>query len=200
MPKTFRPWDVDQSWLLPPSVHDLVPPDHLAHFVRDTVREALDLTAILAAYDEERGYPPYHPGMMVALLLYAYCRGVYSSRQIARACEERVDFMAVTGLAEACLLQQPTMTKLLDRMVRDGLVTREQDARDRRVVHVALTPEGEAKAAELVAAAERYEAEVLARHPRAEGIKPVLRDIIARSGLAAPHARDGEGGQGEEGA
>jgi transposase len=98
MPKTFRPWDVDQSWLLPPSAHELVPPGHLAHFVRDTVREALDLSAILAAFDEERGYPPYHPGMMVALLLYACCRGVYSSRQIARACEERVDFMAVTGL------------------------------------------------------------------------------------------------------
>ncbi len=46
----------------------------------------------------------------------------------------------VTGLAEACLLQQPTMTKLLDRMVRDGLVTRSQYARDRRVVRVALTP------------------------------------------------------------
>jgi len=98
MPKTFRPWDVDQSWLLPPSAYELVPPGHLAHFVRDTVREALDLSAILAAFDEERGYPPYHPGMMVALLLYAYCRGVYSSRRIARACEERVDFMAVTGL------------------------------------------------------------------------------------------------------
>src|ERR687893_2079695 len=98
MPKTFRPWDVDQSWLLPPSAHELVPPGHLAHFVRDTVREALDLSAILAAYDEERGYPPYHPGMMVALLLYAYCRGVYSSRRIARGCEERVDFMAVTGM------------------------------------------------------------------------------------------------------
>lgn len=82
----------------PPSAHELVPPGHLAHFVRDTVREALDLSAIPAAFDEERGYPPYHPGMMVALLLYAYCRGVYSSRQIARACEERVDFMAVTGL------------------------------------------------------------------------------------------------------
>ena len=78
MPKTFRPWDVDQSWLLPPSAHELVPPGHLAHFVRDTVREALDLSAILAAFDEERGYPPYHPGMMVALLLYACCRGVYS--------------------------------------------------------------------------------------------------------------------------
>src|SRR3712207_3310641 len=50
----------------------------------------------------------------------------------------------VTGLAEACLLQQPTTTKLLDGMARDGLVTREQDARGRRVVRIALTPEGEA--------------------------------------------------------
>ncbi len=88
----------------------------------------------------------------------------------------------VTRLAEACLLQQPTMTKLLDRMVRDGLVTRAPDARDRRVVRVALTPEGEAKAAELLAVAERYEAEVLARHPQAEGIKAVLLDIIGGSG------------------
>ena len=98
MSKTFRPWDVDQGWLLPPSVHEFVPAGHMAHFVRDTVREGLDLSAILAAYGEERGYPPYHPAMMTALLLYAYSRGVYSSRRIARACEERVDFMAVTGL------------------------------------------------------------------------------------------------------
>ena len=98
MSKTCRPWDVDQSWLLPPSAHELVPPGHLAHFVRDTVRETLDLLAILGSYTEERGHPPYHPGMMVALLLYGYSRGVYSSRQLARAFEERVDVMAVTGL------------------------------------------------------------------------------------------------------
>ena len=98
MSKTFRSWDVDQSWLLPASVHDFVPAGHLAHFVRDTVREGLELSAVLGCYAEERGQPPYHPGMMVALLLYGYCRGVYSSRQLARACEERVDFMAVTGL------------------------------------------------------------------------------------------------------
>ena len=89
---------------------------------------------------------------------------------------------AVGGLAEACLLQQPTMTKLLDRMVRDGLVAREQDARDRRVQRIVLTPEGEAKASELVAVAERYEAGFLARHPQAEGIKAVLRDIVGGSG------------------
>src|SRR5215208_234072 len=98
MAKTYRSWDVDQRWLLPPSVHEFVPPDHLAHFVRDTVREALDLSTILNTYTEERGFPPYHPGMMVALLLYGYSRGIYSSRQLARACEERVDVMAVTGL------------------------------------------------------------------------------------------------------
>ena len=98
MSKTFRSWDVDQGWLLPPSVHEFVPEGHLAHFVRDTVREALDLSAILARYEEERGYPPYHPGMMVAVLLYGYSRGVYSSRRLAQACEERVDFMAVAGL------------------------------------------------------------------------------------------------------
>jgi transposase len=98
MSKTFRAWDVDQGWLLPPSLHDFVPPGHMAHFVRDTVREGLDLSAILSGYTEERGYPPYHPAMMVALLLYGYSRGIYSSRQLARACEERVDFMAVTGV------------------------------------------------------------------------------------------------------
>jgi len=99
MSKTFRDWNVEQHWLLPPSVMDFVPADHVAHFIRDTVREQLDMSGILAPYErEERGYPPYHPVMMTALLLYAYCQGVYSSRRIARGCEERMDFMAVTGL------------------------------------------------------------------------------------------------------
>lgn len=99
MAKTFREWNVEQVWLLPPSVMDFVPADHVAHFVRDTVREQLDLSEIIAPYEkEERGYPPYHPVMMTALLLYGYCQGVYSSRRIAQACEDRVDFMAVTGL------------------------------------------------------------------------------------------------------
>lgn len=98
MSKTFRSWDVDQAWLLPLSVHEFVPAGHLAHFVRDTVREGLDLSVILDSYDVDRGQPPYHPAMMVALLLYGYSLGVYASRRLAQACEERVDFMAVTGL------------------------------------------------------------------------------------------------------
>jgi transposase len=96
--KTFRAWDVNQSMLLPPSVKDFVPDDHPAHFVRDLVSEELDLSVIYADYDEERGFPPFHPAMMTALLLYAYTQGVYSSRRIARACDERVDFKAVTAM------------------------------------------------------------------------------------------------------
>src|SRR2546429_8289527 len=84
-------------WLFPASVQDFVPPGHIAHLIRETVREGLDLKAILSEYDEERGYPPYHPGMMTALLLYAYSQGIYSSRRIDRACHERVDFMAGGG-------------------------------------------------------------------------------------------------------
>ncbi len=96
--KTFRAWDVNQAWLLPPSVRELVPADDPAHLVRDLVRQDLDLSGILETYDEERGFPPYHPTMMTALLLYAYTQGVYSSRKMASACHRRVDFMAVTAM------------------------------------------------------------------------------------------------------
>src|SRR6185312_6061985 len=98
MSKVFRPWKTDEVWLLPPSVAEFVPAGHPAHLVRDLVSEELDLSAIMGAYTEVKGYPPYHPAMMVALLLYAYRSGIYSSRRIARGCEERLDFQAVTAL------------------------------------------------------------------------------------------------------
>lgn len=96
--KRFRPWEPGQAWLLPPSLADFVPPEHPAHFVREVVREQLDLSAIFRSYESAKGQPPFHPTMMTALLLFAYTQGVYSSRRIAKACEERVDFMAVTGM------------------------------------------------------------------------------------------------------
>ncbi|WP_349319358.1 IS1182 family transposase [Asticcacaulis sp. MM231] len=96
--KTFRPWLVDQLQLLPPSVDEFVPAGHLSHFIRDMVREDLDLSSILDVYSEDRGYPPYDPRMMTALLLYGYSRGIYSSRRLARSCDERLDFMAVTAM------------------------------------------------------------------------------------------------------
>ena len=98
MGKSFRAWNPEQRFLLPPTIDEFVEPGHLAYFVRELVRESLDLSAIVDSYKEERGNPPYHPVMMTALLLYAYCQGVYSSRRIATGCGERVDFMAVTAL------------------------------------------------------------------------------------------------------
>lgn len=87
--KTFRPYEPDQMLLLPPSLSDWVPEDHLARFVSDLV-DTLDLSAIEDTYTEERGYPPYHPCMMVKVLLYAYCTGTYASRRIARQIQDSV--------------------------------------------------------------------------------------------------------------
>jgi transposase len=91
MAKTFRPYEPDQMLLMPPSLADWVPEDHLARFVRDVV-EALDLKAIEDTYAEERGYPPYDPRMMVGVLLYAYCTGTYSARKIAAKLVDSVAF------------------------------------------------------------------------------------------------------------
>ena len=98
MSKTFRPWTIDQPLLLPPSVQDFVGEDHLARFILALVLEHLDLGEIESAYASERGQPPFDPAMMTALSLYGDCHGVYSSRRIAKATRERVDFMSIVGL------------------------------------------------------------------------------------------------------
>ena len=97
MSRHFRPWKIDQTQLLPPAVADYVPADHLAQFVVALAREHLDLSEIVASYKSGLGQPPFDPGMMTALLLYAYCSGLYSSRRIAKACAERVDFMMIVA-------------------------------------------------------------------------------------------------------
>jgi transposase len=98
MSKHFRPWKIDQTQLLPPSIGDFVPADHLARFVVALVRESLDLSAIMARYATALGQPPFDPRLMVALLLHGYASGIYSSRRIAKACRERADFMMIVAL------------------------------------------------------------------------------------------------------
>jgi transposase len=88
--KTYRPYEPDQLFLMPPSVKDWLPSEHLAHFIVDVVAN-LDLSAITNVYErEERGFPPYHPMMMVKVMLYAYCVGLPSSRRIERGLVEDV--------------------------------------------------------------------------------------------------------------
>ncbi len=97
MSKTFRAWKIDEPLFLPPTVGDFVAKDHLARFVLNLVRDDIDLAAVTGTYGSERGQPPFDPTMMTVLLLYSYCCGIYSSRRIAKACRERVDFMSIVG-------------------------------------------------------------------------------------------------------
>jgi transposase len=80
--KTFRAYDPDQVLLMAPCLQDWVPDGHLARFVSDLVDEALDLSTIYAGYEEERGFPPYDPRLMVKLLIYGYATGTPSSRKL----------------------------------------------------------------------------------------------------------------------
>src|SRR4030081_1668605 len=98
MSKTFRIWKIDEPLFLPPMVGDFVAKDHLARFVLSLVKDELDLVEITGTYGRWGGHPPYDPTMMTALLLYSYSRGIYSSRRIAKACRERVDFMSIVAL------------------------------------------------------------------------------------------------------
>jgi transposase len=97
MAKTYRQYLPEQDLLLPPSLRDWLPDDHLVYFVSDLV-DQLDLSAITTAYeDEERGYPPYHPVMLTKVLVYAYCVGVFSSRRIQRRLVEDVGFRVLAA-------------------------------------------------------------------------------------------------------
>ena len=97
MSKHFRPWKIDETHLLPPNVQDYVAKDHLSRLIVSVVRESLDLSEIAGSYASGLGQPPFDPQMMTALLLHAYCSGLYSSRRIARACAERVDLMMIVA-------------------------------------------------------------------------------------------------------
>jgi len=97
MAKTYRPYVPDQVLLLPPSLRDWLPADHLVYFVSDLI-DHVDLSAITRVYeDEERGYPPYHPVMLTKVLVYGYCVGVFSSRRIQRRLVEDVAFRVLAA-------------------------------------------------------------------------------------------------------
>src|SRR4249919_3294016 len=97
MPKGYRPYLPEQDLLLPPSLRDWLPENHLAYFVSDVV-DQLDLSAIYVVYERElRGQPPYDPRMMTKLLVYGYCVGVYSARKIQQRLVEDVAFRVLAA-------------------------------------------------------------------------------------------------------
>jgi transposase len=100
--KTFRSYDPDQVLLISPVLSEWVPEGDLAHFVSDLIETGvLDLSAIYASYEGERGYPPYDPRLMVKLLVYGYANGVMSSRKLERATYRDV------GVRMLCADQHP---------------------------------------------------------------------------------------------
>jgi transposase len=97
MAKTFRTYLPEQNLLLPASLREWLPDDHLSYFVSDVV-DQLDLSAIESVYEgEERGQPPYHPRMMTKILLYGYCVGVFSSRKIQKRLVEDIAFRVLAA-------------------------------------------------------------------------------------------------------
>lgn len=92
----FKPHDPDQLLLLPPSLADWLPRNHLAYFVRDMANE-LDLESIYEAYEGLIGRPAYAPRMLVAVWIYGYLRGIRSSRRVERALHEDVGFRVLSG-------------------------------------------------------------------------------------------------------
>ena len=97
MIKTYVPYEPDQQLLLPAALQEWLPDDHLAYFISDVV-DQLDMSKVTARYERERrGGPPYHPRMMVKVLLYGYCVGVASSRRIAQRLHEDIAFRVLVA-------------------------------------------------------------------------------------------------------
>jgi transposase len=131
MAKTFRSYVPEQNLLLPASLREWLPDDHLAYFVSDVV-DQLNLSAIESVYEEEeRGQPPYHPRMMTKILLYGYCVGVFSSRRIQKRLLEDVAFRVLAAgnqpdfrtISDFRKLHLKSLEELFQQMLRLTLET-----------------------------------------------------------------------------
>lgn len=90
MPVEFVTIDRDTPYLLPPSVQDYLPEDHLARFVVEMV-DQLDMSSLLGVY-AGKGKKPYHPAMLVSLLFYGYATGTFSSRKLEKATYDSIAY------------------------------------------------------------------------------------------------------------
>ena len=97
MSRKFREWRPNDSWLFPPSPQDWLPENHLVYFLLDVVQK-IDTSPLINEYDTGKGgQPPFHPKMMLTLLLYSYSVGLFSSRKIMQRCETDVAFRVIVG-------------------------------------------------------------------------------------------------------
>lgn len=192
MGKTYRPYLPEQDLLMPPSLRDWLPEGHLAYFVSDLI-DAMDLGEIEAYYErEDRGYPPYHPGMMVKVLVYGYCVGVFSSRRLQKRLQEDIGFKLLAagnepdfrtlsdfrklhlkvlqGLFEQVLRMALELGALqLGRVAIDGSKVKANASKHKAMSYQRMREEQQRLGAEvrrLLAEAERVDAEEDARYGR----------------------------------
>ncbi len=95
MSRPFKAGDRSQLMILPPSIDDWIPKDHMVRFIWEAVLQ-MNISPFYLSYGDE-GRPPYDPAVMLSVLLYAYCHGKRSSRKIAKACVEEVPYRWLTG-------------------------------------------------------------------------------------------------------
>jgi transposase len=129
MGKSYRPYFPDQEFLLPPSLRDWLPENHLVYFVSDVI-DNLNLSAMDAVYGEEqRGQPPYDPRMMTKLLVYGYCVGVFSSRRIQQRLAEDIAFRVLAAgnapnfrtISDFRKIHLPTLESLFEQILKIAL-------------------------------------------------------------------------------
>ena len=207
--KRFRAFDPDQILLLPPSLDEWLPADHLARFVADLVDEHLDLSRIRAKYTESRGGPPYDPRLMVRLLIYGYCTGVRSSRKIEKACSDVVafrwlaagagpDYRAIARFrkrhlsalghlfTQALALCQAAGMVRLGQVALDGTKVRANASRRKAMSYARMTTREKALAEEVSAmlydaeAVDKAEDAAYGRHGRDDDLPPDLRRTTDR--------------------
>jgi transposase len=198
--KTFKPYHPDQPFLLPPVLQEWLPEDHPAAFIGEVVDAALDLTPILATYvtGDGRGQPPYHPALLVKLLLYGYCTGKPSSRQLERATYEEIPYRVLAANQHPdhdtiAAFRQTHLTALaalfaqvLRLCQRAGLVT---------LGHVALD------GTKVLANASKHKAMSYSRMPEAERkLEQEIAALLAEAQRvdAAEDAQYGKGKRGDE--
>jgi len=94
----FKPYEQDQMWLLPPSLGELIPPNHIVRLVSSAI-DGMDMSKILNAY-QGGGASNYHPKMLLKALIYGYIEKLYSSRKIEKALKENICFMWLCGMQQ----------------------------------------------------------------------------------------------------
>jgi transposase len=198
MGKRYRSYYPDEDLLLPPSLREWLPENHLVYFVSDVV-DQLDLSAMDTVYGEEkRGQPPYDPRMMTKLLVYGYCVGVFSSRRMEKRLKEDIAFRVLAAdnqpnfrtIADFRKIHLPTLEELFEQVLKIAL-----EAGAMKIGRVALD------GTKIKANASKHKAMSYGRmREKEKDLRSQIKDLLAQAEAADADedARHGQDRRGDE--